>query len=67
MRYRDWILIAFILAAIMGVSAMWLADVKAKSQSAESSMTGIKAALTPFERDRREAVEKIERVYGGGK
>lgn len=30
--------------------------------AAESSITGIKAALTPFERDKREAVEKAKQA-----
>lgn len=62
MNPREWLFVAFILAGIVGVSAMWVADMQTKRQAVESSMTGIKAALTPFERDRREAVEKAKQA-----
>lgn len=58
---------AFIVALLMGVSAMWLAEMRAKQDAAQSSIEAVKVALTPFERDRRAAIEKINRVYGGGK
>lgn len=59
---RNWIIVAFILSGIVGVSAMWLADRRMKQQAAENSMTGIRAALTPFERDRARAVKKAKQA-----
>ena len=57
---RDYLLAAFIVAALMGISAMWAADVQLKRQSAADSLEAVKVALTPFERDRRAAVEKAK-------
>lgn len=67
MNHRDWVIVAFILAAIMSVTAMWVADMQAKQQSAENSMSGVKTALTPFERDSSEAMKKLDGIYGDGK
>lgn len=64
---RDWIIAAFILAVIVGASAMWMADRRMKQQAAAESIEAVRVSLTPYERDRREAIEKINRVYGGGK
>lgn len=53
---------AFILAAFVGVSAMWMADMQAKQRAAKNSMIGTRAALTPFERDKAEAVGKAKQA-----
>jgi len=58
MKLRDWIIVAFVLALLMSASALWLAEVQVKREAAEMSIKGIKAALTPYERDRRQAIEK---------
>lgn len=65
--YRDWIIAAFIVAAIVGVSAMWLADMRVKRQAAANSIDAVRVSQMPYERDRSKAVEKINKIYGDGK
>lgn len=63
MNLRHWIVAAFLFAMFMSICALWAADnIRAKGQAVENSMTGIKVALTPFERDKALAVDKVKQA-----